>query len=52
MWSYTVTATPPAASSSAAIRPAGPPPMMAALRRGLAGLGVPEKQIHYEQFSL
>ena len=30
----------------------GPPPMMAALRRGLAGLGVPEKQIHYEQFSL
>lgn len=30
----------------------GPPPMMAALRAGLPGLGVPNRQIHYEQFSL
>ena len=30
----------------------GPPPMMAALRSGLAGLGVPKDQIHYEQFLL
>jgi len=30
----------------------GPPPMMAALRAGLAGLGVEKSRIHYEQFSL
>jgi ferredoxin-NADP reductase len=30
----------------------GPPPMMAALRAGLAGLGVAKDRIHYEQFSL
>lgn len=30
----------------------GPPPMMAALRSGLAGLGVRGDRIHYERFSL
>lgn len=30
----------------------GPPPMMAALNAGLCALGVPEKQVHFEVFSL